>query len=105
MKTLLTIAMALVLTAALLTGCGCTNRNMETTPEPTVLPTNEEIWNSTETTAHPTTRATEPTMNTTHETRDNTTGSTDNTDPSATATTPTDDTLTGRARRMLPDMR
>ena len=76
MKTLLAIVMTVVLTAALLTGCGCTNRNMETTPEPTVLPTNEEIWNTTETTRAPTY-----------------------------STTPTEDTVGSRARRMIPDMR
>ena len=101
MKTLIAIVMTVLLTAALLTGCGCTNRNIETTPEPTVLPTNEEIWNTTEATRHPTT---EPTMNTTHETQDTITGTTD---PAGTTidTAPTEETVTGRARRMMPDMR
>lgn len=104
MKTLLAIVMTVVLTAALLTGCGCTNRNMETTPEPTVLPTNEEIWNTTETTRTPTYSTTEPTVNTTLETRDSVTSSTESTETTGT-TTPTEDTIGNRARRMIPDMR
>lgn len=104
MKTLLAIVMTVVLTAALLTGCGCTNRNMETTPEPTVLPTNEEIWNTTETTRAPTYSTTEPTVNTTLETRDSVTSSTESTETTGT-TTPTEDTIGNRARRMIPDMR
>jgi len=47
MKTFVTLALALVLTASCLVGCGCTNQNMDITTAPTVLPTNEEIWNST----------------------------------------------------------
>lgn len=100
MKTLMAIVLTVVLTASLLTGCGCTNRNMDNKTEPTVLPTNEEIWNTTAATI-PSTTATEPTLNTTHETLDNTTGSTDGTD-NTTATT--EDTMSNRARRMLPDM-
>ena len=104
MKTLLSIIMTVVLTAALLTGCGCTNRNIEKTPEPTVLPTNEEIWNTTETIRVPTTAATDPTEYTTVETRDPTTTSTEN--PTNTIeTAPTNDTPESRTRRMMPDMR
>ena len=102
MKTLMAIVLTVVLTASLLTGCGCTNRNMDNKTEPTVLPTNEEIWNTTTATTIPSTAATEPTLNTTHETLDNTTVSTDGTD-NTTATT--EDTMSNRARRMLPDMR
>ena len=58
MKTFLALAMTLVLTAACLVGCGCTNQNMDNTSAPTVLPTNEEIWNSTETTVQATTETT-----------------------------------------------
>lgn len=61
MRKLTPIVLTLVLTAALLVGCGCTNRNMETTTAPTVLPTNEEVWDTTETTAHPTVETTRPT--------------------------------------------
>ena len=105
MKALFTIAFTIVLTAALLTGCGCTNRNIEKTPEPTVLPTNEEIWNSTETTVNPTvSTATDPTRNTTNETLDTIPGTTGDT-RSTLDTNPTDDTMASRARRMMPDMR
>jgi len=38
------LALTLVLTAALFTGCGCTNQRMDNTSAPTVLPTNEENW-------------------------------------------------------------
>lgn len=54
MKKYMILALTLVLTASLFAGCGCTNQHMDTTA-PTVLPTNEEIWNSTETTTHHTT--------------------------------------------------
>ena len=58
MKSILSLALTLVLTAATLVGCGCTNQNMDNTSAPTVLPTNEEIWNSTEGTTRTTTEAT-----------------------------------------------
>ena len=58
MKTLLMLTLTLVLTASLLMGCGCTNQKMDSTTAPTVLPTNEEIWNSTEATTRNTTEAT-----------------------------------------------
>ena len=61
MKTLLTLMLTMVLTASLLMGCGCTNQKMDNTSAPTVLPTNEEIWGSTETTR----ATTEATTNTT----------------------------------------
>jgi hypothetical protein len=62
MKTLLSMMLVLVLTASLFVGCGCTNQNMDSTSAPTVLPTNEEVWDTTESA----TRATvEPTTNTT----------------------------------------
>ena len=76
MKTFAALALTLVLTAATLVGCGCTNQNMDNTSAPTVLPTNEEIWNSTESTTRSTTestRMTETTESTTEST--NTTGS------------------------------
>ena len=62
MKTLLSIMLVLVLTASLFVGCGCTNQKMDNTSAPTVLPTNEELWNTTETTGI----STEATMNTTN---------------------------------------
>ena len=42
--------LVLVLTAALMAGCGCTNQNMTPSSAPTVLPTNEENWASAQTT-------------------------------------------------------
>ncbi len=104
MKTRIALVLTAVLTASLLTGCGCTNRNIENTKEPTVLPTNEEIWNTTENTTIPTTRATDPSVGTPHETTDNTTASTTVPD-STTDTAPADDNMASRARRMLPEMR
>ena len=61
MKKLMTLAFTLVLTASLFVGCGCTNQKMDNTTTPTVLPTNEEVWDTTETTR----AATETTANTT----------------------------------------
>lgn len=58
MKTFVALALTLVLTASCLVGCGCTNQKMDNTSAPTVLPTNEEIWNSTEATTRSTTEAT-----------------------------------------------
>ena len=79
MKTFVTLALALVLTASALVGCGCTNRNMENTSTPTVLPTNEEIWNSTEATTRYTTEATVMTDPTAATNSGETTDSTENT--------------------------
>ena len=58
-----------VLTAALLTGCGCTGPTMAQTEAPTVLPTNEEVRPTTRPTTQPTTEpttqaTTEPTVTT-----------------------------------------
>ena len=64
MKTFVSLALTLVLTASLLVGCGCTNQNMDNTSAPTVLPTNEEIWNSTESTTRSTTETTSMTETT-----------------------------------------
>ncbi len=58
MKTFATLALTLILTAASFVGCGCTNQNQNDMSTPTVLPTNEEIWNSTESTTRSTTEAT-----------------------------------------------
>ncbi len=99
MKSFLIFALALVLTAALLVGCGCTNRNMDNTSAPTVLPTNEELWNTTE----PTTRAT--TEHTTVPTTETVTRSTDNTTDSTGTTAATENGMESRARRMMPGSR
>lgn len=87
MKKYSIFVLALVLTAALLVGCGCTNQNMGNTSEPTVLPTNEEVWTTdgtTEMTTIPTTTETMP-KDTTEATIDHGNGPLDNT----TATTAT----------------
>ena len=64
MKMYTCLICVLVLTAALLVGCGCTNQKMDETAAPTVLPTNEEVWDatgpSTRPTTQPTTQSTEP---------------------------------------------
>lgn len=52
MKSFASLFMTLVLTAGMLTGCGCTNRNADMTTPTTLLPT-------TEATTMPTTQATE----------------------------------------------
>ncbi|MBO7251186.1 MAG: hypothetical protein J6V25_01035 [Oscillospiraceae bacterium] len=55
MKTISLLLALFVLTAAMLTGCGCTGPNMEQTTPPTVLPTNEEVTQTTGNTTAPTT--------------------------------------------------
>ena len=106
MKTLATIALTLVLTASLLVGCGCTNRN-DNTPAPTVLPTNEELWDTTEATTRATTESTTAPMTT-----DSTISTTDNTDATNetggmtdSATDVTEGPMSRSARRMMPDGR
>lgn len=94
--------LCLVLTAAALTGCGCTNRKMDNASAPTVLPTNEEVWEST----HPSAEAT------THPSTTPTTMATEHTEPSGTIdhgngpledpTLATDNTVEGRARNSMP---
>ena len=103
MKTLATIALTLVLTASLLVGCGCTNRN-DNTPAPTVLPTNEELWDTTEATTRATTESTTAPMTT-----DSTISTTDNTDATNETGGMTDGTtdvtegpMSRSARRMIP---
>ena len=104
MKKYAIAALCLVLTISLLAGCGCTNRKEQDVSAPTVLPTNEEVWDTTE----PTTRATtQPTTTPTVSPSDAATV------PSATADRgngPLDDTITaateapieGRSRSMMP---
>lgn len=78
MKPFISLALALVLTASMLVGCGCTNQNMDNTSAPTVLPTNEEIWNSTEATTRSTTESTLVTESTSATTGTDTTEETRN---------------------------
>ena len=78
MKTFASLTLIIVLTASLLVGCGCTNQNMDNTSAPTILPTNEEIWNSTESTTRNTTEATTMTETTNPSTTADTTEETRN---------------------------
>ena len=57
MKTLASLFMSFVLTTAMLTGCGCTNRNTGMTTPTTMLPTTEM---TTVPTTMPTQASTEP---------------------------------------------
>ena len=97
MKKYACFALAFVLTAALFTGCGCTNRNMDQATVPTVLPTTnattEPTRATTEMTTAPTyaTHATEETIhNGNGALEDNTTGVTEG-------------TVEGRARQHVPN--
>ena len=98
MKRYVYLTLALVLTASMLVGCGCTNKKSSNTSAPTVLPTNEEVWNTTESTARATTASTIPSSTATepHSTTDRgngpledtaigTTGSTSATESTGTA--------------------
>lgn len=58
MKKYSIFVLVFVLTAAMLVGCGCTNRDMGQTSVPTVLPTNEEVHPTTRETTHATTAPT-----------------------------------------------
>lgn len=72
-------ALTLVLTAALFTGCGCTNPDAVTS-EPTLMPTTETTHVTTEATTRSTTvPTTEATTSTTRETVDNGNGGLENT--------------------------
>jgi len=124
MKTLATLAITLVLTASLLVGCGCTNRNSDNTSAPTVLPTNEELWDSTETTTRATTESTTVPMTTdsTDSANGGMEGSTGNggtmnggngsnggdggiMDSTTGSTTETEGAMSRSARRMMPGSR
>lgn len=61
MKRYVMLIFVFVLTAALMTGCGCTGPTMDQTEAPTILPTNEEVTPTTKETTAPTTAATEAT--------------------------------------------
>lgn len=106
MKRYMFLALTLVLTASVLMGCGCTNREVENTSMPTVLPTNEELWESTESTTRTTTESTMTTMPS--ETHDRGNGPLE--DATGTTTTGTESTESmettgtaeGRTRGMMP---
>ena len=104
MKKILSLALALVLTASVLAGCGCTNKNAGKTSEPTVLPTNEEVWESTAPTTRATTAPTTPS-----ETHDQGNGPLEDMIPGSTDITGTTGTteppMEGRSRSMIPGTR
>ena len=54
MKAFASLFMSLVISAAMLTGCGCTNRNGAVTTPTTLLPTIEETTGPTQVTTAPT---------------------------------------------------
>lgn len=109
MKKYAYIALCLVLTASVLAGCGCTNQNMDKKPDPTVLPTNEEVWDATERATRNTTAPT--TMPHPSETVDRGNGPLEDAPTDATqnsgVTTPTETTGTmeNRSRSIIPGLR
>lgn len=89
--------MALVLTASMMVGCGCTNRNATPTTMPTVLPTTQA---TTAVTTAPTTQAT---TNGTEETLDRGNGGLNETNATSDANgTVPDEGVNGRARGVMP---
>ena len=100
MKKIWTLALTLVLTAVLFTGCGCTNSNKGNATTPTSLPTTMPTMPSTAPSTAPTTQATIPTMEETTSTgngmlEDETGGSTNATESTS--------VVEGRARRAVPN--
>ena len=63
MKKHVYLVLVFVLTVSILTGCGCTKKKIDT-PDPTVLPTNEEVWDTTAPASRATAETTVPTMTT-----------------------------------------
>lgn len=98
MKQYLILALTLVLTAALLTGCGCTSQDAKYTTAPTTMPTVM--------TTAPTTEATRATTEATTPTADRGNGPLDESTTDTTgSTSSTDSTLEDRARQMVPSAR
>lgn len=108
MKKYSILVLTLVLTAALLVGCGCTNRNVGNSSTPTVLPTNGETLPSSRPTTGMTSEATSeatgtPTSgaSTPSETNNNSTNATVDrgNGPLEDDTATTENTVAGRARQ------
>ncbi|MDY3225559.1 MAG: hypothetical protein SOW84_06770 [Candidatus Faecousia sp.] len=97
MKSFASLFMSLVLTAAMLTGCGCTNRNVDVTTATTLLPTMDTTPSTTQTTTAPTDGATQDT----HETINHGNGPLVE-DGTATTGNPSESTAEGRARQNPP---
>ena len=104
MKKYAILAFCLVLTVSMMVGCGCTNSKGKDMTTPTVLPTNEEVWDTTE----PATRATtQPTTAPTVTPSDAATVPTETADrgngPLEDTTTATSEApMEGRSRSMVP---
>lgn len=99
MKKYSILALTLVLTAALFTGCGCRNRNVGRDTVPTVMPT-------TNATSEPTHVTTEPaTVPTTEHTNPSTDATIDHGNGHLEEPTATDGTAEGRARHVVPNGR
>ena len=99
MKRFASIALVFVLTAALFTGCGCTNRNRPMDTVPTVLPTTQATTEPT----HATTHATVP-EHTAESTVDHGNGPLED-HAATTDTTPAESTTEGQARSAMPRTR
>lgn len=101
MKKYSILVLVLVLTAALLTGCGCTNRDMATVP--TTLPTTAATTAPTHATTEATTEYTTVPTTETRETIDNGNGPLE--DNTTGATNATDGAAEGRARSRASNVR
>jgi hypothetical protein len=99
MKKLLSLALAIVLTASVFTGCGCTNSNKDSMTTPTAMPTTVPTMPSTAPATMPTTR---PTVPTTEETTATGNGPLEDETTSATDATESTSVAEGRARRAVP---
>lgn len=99
MKKIWTLALTLVLTAALFTGCGCTNSNKGNATTPTSLPTTMPTLPPTAPSTVPTTQATFPTM---EETSPSGNGMLEDEIGGSTNATESTSVAEGRARRAVP---
>lgn len=106
MKKYLALTLCLVLTAAALVGCGCTGKKMDDSiSSPTVLPTNEEVWESTQSTTRATTEAaTAPTTMATQPSEPSGTADHGN-GPLEDPTSTTEAAVDGRSRTAMPNMK
>ncbi len=101
MKKYSILALALVLTAALFTGCGCTNRNGNYNTIPTTLPATHATTEPTHATTEMTTVPTNGAEHTVEPTVDHGNGPLEDT-TATNATTATEGTVEGRARQHVP---
>lgn len=99
MKKIWTLALTLVLTAVLFTGCGCTNSNKGNATTPTSLPTTMPTLPPTAPSTVPTPQATFPTM---EETSPSGNGMLEDEIGGSTNATESTSVAEGRARRAVP---